>query len=128
MSSFALDYSRFNGVLLSLLGLGPARSGVEVDHASVRVRMGWAFRAELPRSAVRAASRQERLPFPGWGVHGWRGRWLVNGSSRGLVRIELEPASTARTVGFRISLRELWLSLEQPDELVAVLRRDDGSA
>jgi hypothetical protein len=51
---FALDYSPALLPLFRFLGMGPARSGVWVGRDSVRVKMGWGFRAEFPRSAVRA--------------------------------------------------------------------------
>jgi hypothetical protein len=124
MASFALSYSPLNRVFLALLGLGPRSSGIDVEGDTVRVRMGWAFRAEIPRSAIRSARVESGLPFLGWGVHGWRGRWLVNGSSRGLVRIDLDPAQRARVTGVPVRLRELWISVERPDELVAVLTAD----
>jgi hypothetical protein len=37
-----------------------------------------------------------------WGVHGWRGSWLVNGSSSGLVRFEIEPAVRALIMGIPV--------------------------
>ncbi|MCC6756004.1 MAG: hypothetical protein IT199_06495 [Solirubrobacterales bacterium] len=100
--------------------MGPGRSWVAVDGDRVEVRMGWAFRAAFPSASVRAAAR-DRLPFLGWGVHGWRGRWLVNGSSRGLVRLDLDPAGRARVLGVPVRLQQLWVSLEEPARLLDAL-------
>ena len=59
----------------------------------------------------------------GIGVHGWRGRWLVNGAATGLVAITVDPAVRAWAVGVPVKLRELTLSLEDPDALVGALGR-----
>ena len=56
------------------------------------------------------------------GVHGWRGRWLVNGASAPLVGIVLHDPVPARVLGFRIHLREVIVSVDDPDGLVAALR------
>ena len=118
---YRIRFSSANRVFLGLLGMGPSVSDVHVDAERVRARMGWAFAADLPRTAIRAAAPEPRMPFPGWGVHGWRGRWLVNGSSRGLVRIDVEPPQPARVVGVRVMVRELHVSVEEPDALAAAL-------
>ena len=51
--------------------------------------------AEIPRDHIASFSPGRGMVL-GWGVHGWRGRWLVNGSSKGLVRLEIDPAVRAR--------------------------------
>jgi hypothetical protein len=102
------------------MGLGPAQSGVEVSDTTVEVRLGWGFRARFPRSAVVGAE-----PYDGriwaWGAHGWRGRWLVNGSSRGIVVVRLEPVQRARVIGFPVKLRELAVSVDDRPGLLAAL-------
>ena len=52
---------------------------------------GWGFSAQVPRSAIRSAERTHGL-VGGIGVHGWRGRWLVNGAASGLVMVRFDPA------------------------------------
>jgi hypothetical protein len=96
--------------MFRLIGLSPARSGVWVGRDSLRV-MG--FRAEIPRWAVREIG-PDGAAVGGWGVHGWRGRWLVNGSSSGLVRLEIEPEVQAWVMGIPVRLRTLRLSLVAP--------------
>lgn len=113
---------RFTGLnrAMSLLGLSPSRSWVEVDDEMLRVRTGWAFRLDAPLEHVRGARPDDRR-VTGWGVHGWRGRWLVNGSSSGLVWIDLAPPVPGRMGPIRITVRELRVSVEDPEGLVAAL-------
>jgi hypothetical protein len=106
--------------MFRLLGMGPAVSGVWVGQDTIRVTMGWAFRAEIPREAVRE-TRADSDAVYGWGVHGWRGQWLVNGSSSGLVRLEIEPEVQAWVMGVPVRLRTLRLSLDAPDQLMSLL-------
>lgn len=115
---------RFTGLnrALSIIGIPRERSWVEIDEERLRVRMGWAFRLDVPRVQVRSAQPENRRVWS-WGVHGWRGRWLVNGSSTGIVRIELSPPGRARALPwpFPVSVRELRVSVEDPHDLVAAL-------
>jgi hypothetical protein len=55
------------------------------------------------------------------GVHGWRGRWLVNGANRPIGRITLSLPAKARVLGVRISLRELLVSVDDVAELQRLL-------
>jgi hypothetical protein len=86
----------------------------------LRARMGWAFSLQAPLESVRFAQRDSRRVWSS-GVHGWRGKWLVSRSSSGLVRIDLSPPARARALGVPISVRELTVSVEDPDGLVAAL-------
>jgi hypothetical protein len=122
-SFFAVSYSPVLLHLFKVLGMGPAHSGAWVGPESVRVVMGWAFRATIPRSAVRKIMPDSDA-VTGWGVHGWRGYWLVNGSSSGLVRIEIEPAADASVVGIPVKLKTLRLSVTSPGELIDELGGD----
>ncbi len=110
-------YDRWCGWLLGLFGSGRRFSHVTMSDDVIRVKMGWSFRSEIPRSSVISAARSEGRVF-GWGVHGWRGRWLVNGSSHGLVTLLIEPPAPARVCGVPVRLRELTVSLVDPDALL----------
>jgi hypothetical protein len=116
---FRFSYGRLKP-LLSALGAGPSHSSITLDDELLRVRMSWFFRAAVPRSAITGAK-----PFTGvvggWGAHGWRGTWLVNGSSKGIVSITIDPPGRARCMGVPVKLRELRVSVEEPDELIAAL-------
>lgn len=118
---FALSYAKVLLPLFLVLGMGPRASGVEIGPDTVRVRMGWSFSAHIPRGAIRSAAR-DSAPVLGWGVHGFGGGWLVNGSSRGLVRLRIDPPCRAYVLGVPVRLRTLRLSLDDPDAFLAGLR------
>lgn len=104
--------------VLMVTGMLPRWCWVEVDETTMTARMSWAFRTTVPRSSVRSARRREGWRPFGFGVHGWGGRWLANGSWDGLVSIEIDPPARARVLGVPIRLEELHVSVEDPDALV----------
>jgi hypothetical protein len=119
---FALRYSWAIRWLLAPIGLGPSRSGVELYHGFVRIRMGWAFRADVPRSSIVAARR-----YPGtirWtaGAHtDLKGRWLVNGSGSGIIELTIRPPAEGWTAGFAIHPGSVVVGLDDPDGFLAAL-------
>jgi len=119
---FPVRFDAAYQVLSTALLMPPSKSFVEVVGDSVRVRMAWGFQTEFPRSAVRSVTNYGRKPLSR-GVHGWAGRWLVNGSGEVIVSIVLEPSQRAYVVGFPVRLRELLVSVEDPDGVKAVLAR-----
>ncbi|MDQ6726913.1 MAG: hypothetical protein M3066_12210 [Actinomycetota bacterium] len=118
--TFPIRYGMFRP-LLSVLGAGPAFSGVDVDGSRMRARMGWWFRADVPRTSVTGARSYTGF-VTGIGVHGWRGRWLVNGAARGLVDVDIDPPARAHVLGVPVRLRTLRVSVESPEELIAAVR------
>jgi hypothetical protein len=118
---------RFTGMnrAIVLLGIVPERARVEVDDGEIRVRMGWAFSLDAPRKYVQQAA-PDHDPVWSWGAHGWRGTWLVNGSSTGLVRVEFDRPVRARCGGLPVRVQVLRVSVEEPDALVAALRPQAG--
>lgn len=119
---FAIRYDGWFRGVSALLGLGPGLSGVQVGPDEVRVRMGWGFQARIARSAINAvAPYHGRLG--GIGVHGWGGTYLVNGSTKGVVRIDLAPSNRrwARCTGLPVKLLTLMVSLEDPEGFQAAL-------
>jgi hypothetical protein len=119
MDGIRLDfrYDRWCGWLLGLLGSGRRFSRVIMCDDVISVKMGWSFRAEIPRANITSASAVDRRVY-GWGAHGWNGRWLVNGSSKGLVTLEIDPAVRARVCGVPVKLRQLTVSLVDPQLLL----------
>ena len=101
--------------------MGGRQGAVTVDGDEVTVRYGVGFRATFPRSAIRGVEPWSGR-VGGWGAHGWRGRWLVNGSSKGIVRLVLDPEQRARVLGVPVKLRELRVSVDDPDGLLSALR------
>jgi hypothetical protein len=118
---FPIRFERWYGVLSSALLLRPSDSYVEVRDAEVECRMGWAFHARFSRSAVSRAQRLEQKPLSR-GVHGFAGRWLVNGSGDRILAIDFEPTQRARVLGLPVRLRQLLVSVENPEALANRLR------
>jgi hypothetical protein len=102
------------------LGMGPSRSRFIVGENTVVVRFGWGFRATIDRSAIVAIEPYDGRVW-GWGAHGWSGRWLVNGSSKGILRLTIDPRARGYVTGVPVSLRELMVSLEDRDAVAALL-------
>ncbi len=73
--------------------------------------MGWAFRAAFPLSSIASVTRFDRGTISR-GVHGFGGRWLVNGSGTGILDIELRPTQRAFVMGFPVRLQHLLISLD----------------
>jgi hypothetical protein len=124
---FALDYSDMGPVSLWTdirHGGGPGRGGVVLDSTMLRVLVP-GFRLDIPRASVRSASRSARQTRGTIGVHGSRGRWLVNGSHSGLVEVAIEPPSytprQASTLLLRMKVSSLTLSLVDPDGFIAAV-------
>ena len=107
--------------LSTVLGLPPSSAYVEVDGEDVEVRMGIAFHARFRRSDVASATSVDMRPISR-GVHGFAGRWLVNGAGRNILKIELRPDQRAHVMRIPVSLRELLVSVGDPSELAKVLR------
>jgi len=119
---YSFRYDRWCGWVLGALGSGRRFSRVSVREHDVEVQLGIAFRGTVDRSSIRSVSGWRGRVF-GWGAHGWSGRWLVNGSSKGIVVLGIEPPARARVLGFPVTVRELGLSLEDPDGFLTALGR-----
>lgn len=129
IAEFTFSYDR---VVRLLLPKG-RRARVEVSEQDFYVHFGRGFESRFPLSSVREIGH---MPAE-WvrmnrGVHGGHGAWLVNGSRRGLVRLILDPPAMARTgVGparVGVEVRELRLSLEDPDGLIQRVRAATGAS
>jgi hypothetical protein len=119
VTRFAIRFTGANQ-MMGVVGMTPSRCYVDVDDTHVRVRMGMWFELDTERSVVRSAEPDHERVL-GWGVHGWRDRWLVNGSSSGIVRLTLDPSARAWMGPVPLRVRVLRVSVEDPEGLVAML-------
>jgi len=122
---FPILFDPWYRVLSAALLMPPSSSYVEVSADHVYVRLSWGFRATFPRTAVVRTSLSNEHPLSR-GVHGWAGKWLVNGSDEGIVVMDLEPVQRGRVTGFPVRLRRLMVSVEDPEGLRAALDARDG--
>lgn len=119
---FPIRFDAVYAALSAALLIPPSRSFLEVGPGGVRIQMAWAFRATFPASAVASVRDYDRAPLSR-GVHGFAGRWLVNGSGRSIVAITLRSPQRAYVCGFPVRLRELMVSVEDPGGVTAALAR-----
>lgn len=126
-AKFPIRFSSGNGILFRGLLIPPSSAFVELDDETIRVQLGWAFSARIPRRLVARAGPGKRPTIPlTAGAHGWNGRWLVNGAPDGIVALELTERVRAHTAGFPIRLRQLAVSLDDPDGFLAALGAPSG--
>ncbi len=112
-----ISFDRSYLPLARLVALGPKQAELRTDGDRLHVKMGWAFSAEIPLSSITNATRTaDRLMTKG--VHGWRGRWLVNGSSKDLVELKLSPPVPARISGVNRKVHTLQISVTDPDGFI----------
>jgi hypothetical protein len=119
---FPIRFDPWYQGLSTILFLPPSGSYVEIDGDQVSVRMGWAFRTHFSRMAISKVAASNAHPASR-GVHGFWGRWLVNGSGNGIVVLDLYPKQRAYVLGMPVGLRQLMVSAEDPDKLIAELTR-----
>jgi hypothetical protein len=98
-------------------GLGPKQSEVRVENGNLHVRLGWGFRTEVPLTSITDAKPNDDRVYA-WGAHGWRGRWLVNGSSKDIVELTIDPPARAYVMGVPVTLRTLYVSVTDPQALI----------
>jgi hypothetical protein len=108
-------------VLSRALFIAPSSSYVELSERTVSVRMGWAFRATFDRASICRTSLLGKTIALTRGVHGWAGRWLVNGAGDGILVLDLEPRQRAYVMGFPVGLRQLQVSVGDPAGVMALL-------
>jgi hypothetical protein len=120
VTSFAIRYDPWFRWTAGVAGLVARWSRVTIDGDRVVVRMSYAFSSTVDRAAIRSATPWAGRVW-GWGVHGWRGRWLVNGSSHGILVLAIDPPARARVLGVPVRVRELAISLDDPAGFTAAL-------
>jgi hypothetical protein len=127
-TTFPISFDRTSRGAMTVIGVGPKHSRVEVSSSTVDVRMGWAFHATIPREAVASARPLNRDELRGPFrisvlriVNYWRGTALVNGAGTGLVEITLDRSKWVRLGPFPAPLRRLIVSAENQSGLVAAV-------
>jgi hypothetical protein len=113
-----LRYERWYVLLSTPLGLGPSTSEVRLEDGTLHVKMGWAFDAHIPVASIVRAEASDERAFTA-GVHYSNGRWLVNGSRKGLVALTIEPPVQAKVPLRTVALSSLVLSVTDPEALIA---------
>jgi hypothetical protein len=93
---------------------------MQVSADTFVVRFSWGFSARIPLSSITSAAEDDG-PVGGIGVHGFGGKWLVNGAASGIVAIDIDPPVRSRVMGFPVKLSRLRVSAEDPGKLVALL-------
>lgn len=116
---FQFSYEQWYRLLAAPVGLGPNRAVLRIDDGVLHVGMGWAFTADIPLTSITGATRAGHRFVEGFGVHGWRGQWLVNGSSHDIVELAIDPPVKARAALRQIELRTLRVSVSDPDAFIA---------
>ena len=122
MSKFPISFDPWFRVVSTLSLLPPSDAYVSVEPDEIEVRMSWGFRSRFPRTAITSAVPDAMRPLSR-GVHGLSGCWLVNGSGRGIVKVELSPDQRGYVMGIPVKLRQLSVSVADPAALVAALGR-----
>ncbi len=117
---FPISFDAAYAALSRLLLLPPSDAYVELAGNEVKVRMAWGFRASFDRATVRSTSVLTTRPISR-GVHGFNGRWLVNGSGDGILVLTLAPVQRGYVMGFPVRLKELQVSVEDPQGLARAL-------
>ena len=117
---FEMRFGSFR-LLLCLLGIGRRQTVIELTDDALHVRMGWAFRTTVPRASIASAASDRVRPLLGIGVHGWAGRWTVNGAPAPMVAVTIDPPARARVLFVPVRLRRLRISVTDPDAMVAAL-------
>jgi len=119
MTTFAMPQP--NPVINVILAVAASRHPtVELTADTLTVRLGLSWQAEIPRSSIRTAAH-DPVTRVSIGAHGWGGRWLVNTTGTNLVVLTIDPPAKGRCLGVPITLKELRISLADPDAFLAEL-------
>lgn len=122
MTRIPIAIGRYIRPVLLATGFWPGTCWIDVGPDQLEVRMSFGFHAVIPRSAVQGVRVWHGRRPISIGVHGWGGRWLVNGTRDNTVIIDLSPTQRARVLGVPVRLTQLLVSPERPDDLVAELQ------
>ena len=114
-----IKYSKAWSWLLTITFTPASSAYIEIGDDDIRVRMSHAFRSTFTRAEVGAVT--DNPSVISIGVHGWNGRWLVNGAHSPIARITFVTPVRARVLGVPIHLRELLVSVDDVAQLQRAL-------
>ncbi|MGB9227457.1 hypothetical protein [Mycobacterium sp.] len=114
-----LRFDRWYLPLAVPMGLGPKDSELRVEGGNLRVKMGWAFTAEIPLTSIKNAEPAADARVFVAGVHILGSRWLVNGSRKGLVASTIDPPVQAKVWFRSVTVGTLVVSVTDPDAFIA---------
>jgi hypothetical protein len=117
---FAIRYGIEWIVPSLIIGPGPGRSWVEVDDKEIRLHMGLALQAAIPRRSISGTARAQDVRRPSGMQMRATGRWILNTAGR-LVMLEIDPPARIRAFGITRLLRQLGVSLRDPDGFLEAL-------
>jgi len=123
---FQFSFDRWYRWMAAPLGLGPKRAVIQMSATHLRVKLGWAFEADIPLTSIAEIRRGQRV-IDGWGARGSRGIWVVNGSQNDIVEVVIDPPVQARAARRRVEVQLLRISVSGPDSLIEALRARKGS-
>ncbi len=114
-----IRYSKVWSWLFAIFLMPRRFSYIEIDGGTVRIRMSVVFRTRFTRGDISGISPHR--PVVSIGVHGWRGRWIVNGAHRPIARIALALPVKARVLGIKVRVREILVSVDDVAQLQRAL-------
>lgn len=117
---FPIRFDAPSRVICRMAFLSPDDAHVDVGDDLVHVKLSWGFSATFPRSSVASTRVHPGRPISR-GVHGWAGRWLVNGAGDRILDIAFDPVQRGRVMGWPVKLRQLLVSVDDPEALARAL-------
>ncbi|HET7035042.1 MAG TPA: hypothetical protein VFI42_05105 [Thermomicrobiaceae bacterium] len=121
MPRFAIRRAPIWRPLLALFGATAGHSWVDVEPDKVVAQFG-SYHLEIPRDNIEQA---ERGAWPWLGGIGWRvglgGTLGLIGSMDGVVHLHLRQPQRRRLLGIPIRVRNVYVSLEDPNGFLAAL-------
>jgi hypothetical protein len=96
---------------LGRVGFLGVHGTVDVDGDAVRVHVGPFFRAEVPRAAIDSVAVVKPSILAGFGVHHWKGVWLVNGRRGDAVELRLDTRVKGSMLGIPVGVRRIQLGV-----------------
>jgi hypothetical protein len=115
-----ISFNQASKIIMGILGAGPSRSWVEARPDEVYGQVSWVGNVSIPRDQIASVEKVDSIPWAmGFGVHGMRGTWALNGSSSGAVKITMREPARGKVMFVPIQPHTIYFSLETPDEFVS---------